>query len=41
MHAAIYTASRGWVSDFIQRTMNPYKTSEPYAIYRFKNKQKS
>ena len=40
-HACLYTASRGWVSDFIQNSMNVYKTKQPYAIYRYHNKKKS
>lgn len=40
-HACLYTASKGWCSDFIQRNMNVYSTSQPYAIYRFHNKKKS
>lgn len=40
-HACMYTASRGWVSDFIQRNMNAYGSAQPYAIYRFHNKTKS
>ena len=40
-HACMFTSSRGWVSDFIQKNMNVYGTSQPYAIYRFHNKKKS
>lgn len=40
-HACLYTASRGWCSDFIQNNMNVYGSSQPYAIYRFHNKKKS
>jgi len=39
-HAAMYTSSRGWVSDFFQKSMNPYPSSMPYAVYRFRNKKK-
>ncbi len=40
-HACMYTSSRGWCSDFIQKNMNIYGSSQPYAIYRFHNKKKS
>lgn len=39
-HAVMYTSSRGWVSDFFQKNMNPYPSSMPYAVYRFHNKKK-
>jgi len=34
-HACMYTASKGWVSDFFQNNMSPYKDTYPYALYRF------
>jgi hypothetical protein len=40
-HACMYTASKGWHSDFKQNNMNVYNSEEPYAIYRFHNKKKS
>lgn len=40
-HAVMYTSSRGWVSDFFQKNMNPYSSSMPYAVYRFHNKKKA
>lgn len=40
-HAVMYTSSRGWVSDFFQKNMNPYSSSMPYAVYRFQNKKKT
>ena len=42
-HAAMYTASRGWVSDFLQgkTMMNPYRASMPYAVYRYLGKKKT
>lgn len=39
-HACMY-CSKGWISDFRQNHMNPYSTSWPYAIYRYKNKKKA
>lgn len=39
-HATMY-CSEGWISDFRQKHMSPYKSSYPYAIYRFHNKMKS
>jgi hypothetical protein len=40
-HACMYTSSRGWGSDFMQKNMNVYGSSQPYAIYRFHNKKKT
>lgn len=34
-HACMYTASKGWISDFFQNNMSPYKDTYPYALYRF------
>jgi hypothetical protein len=39
-HATMY-CSEGWISDFRQKHMSPYKSNYPYAIYRFHNKMKS
>jgi len=37
-HAVMY-CSKGWISDFRQKHMSPYGSTQPYAIYRFHNKQ--
>lgn len=37
-HIAMYDGHQ-WVSDFKQKSMNPYKKYVPYKLYRFENKE--